>query len=116
MEHSNLYDFISCLEYGTNVHISVVFLDNFGNFKTNLPKCSAIHSKPFCTFMKSTPTGYEKCFKCRNAALKKAMNIRKSFGGLCFNGVYEYCRPVIENDVVIAVIFIGNIQIGRAHV
>lgn len=109
MEYSNLYDFISCLEYGTNVHISVVFLDNFGNFKTQLPKCSAIHSKPFCAFMKSTPAGYEKCFKCRNAALKKAINTREPFGGLCFNGVYEYCCPVIENDVVIAVVFIGNI-------
>ena len=29
--------------------------------------------------------------------------------GLCINGVYEYCRPIVYNDRVICVIFIGNI-------
>ena len=73
MKHSNLTDLLYALEYGTNIHISVVFLDNNGNYKTALPEKKVIHSKPYCTFMKSTPEGYHKCFKCRNAALKKAI-------------------------------------------
>lgn len=109
MEHSNLYDLIACLEYGTNIHISVVFLDNFGNYKTDLIKERVIHSKPFCTFMKSTQKGYRLCVSCRNRALKKAVSGRKPFGGLCFNGIYEYCHPVVGDNCVIAVIFIGNI-------
>jgi len=109
MGHTHLEDLISCLEYGTNIHISVTFLDNHGNFKTKLPTEMAIHAKPFCDFMKSTPEGFAKCFKCRNTALKKAIETKSMFGGLCFNGVYEYCYPVVEKGVVIAVIFIGNI-------
>ncbi len=109
MNHSNLYDLLYALEYGTNIHISVVFLDNNGNYKTSLPEEKVIHSKPYCTFMKSTPSGYTKCFKCRNAALKKAISTLRPFGGNCFNGVYEYCHPVTEKNRVLAVIFIGNI-------
>lgn len=109
MEHSSLSDLISCLEYGTNIHISIVFLGSTGNFKTELAEAHVIHSKPFCRFMKSTPGGFDKCFACRNLALQKAITGKKPFGGLCFNGIYEYCSPVIEKDDVIAVIFIGNI-------
>ena len=109
MGHSSLQDLIFCLEYGTNIHISVTFLDNHGNFKTKLPTEMAIHSKPFCNCMKSTPEGFSRCFQCRNLALKKAIETKEPFGGLCFNGVYEYCHPVMEDGSAIAVIFIGNI-------
>lgn len=109
MEHSSLYDLICCLEYGTNIHISIVFIDNFGNYKTKLPTEHVIHSKPFCDFMKYEPEGLAKCVKCRNAALKKALAEKRPYGGLCFNGIYEYCHPVIEKDAAVAVIFLGNI-------
>lgn len=109
MEYSSLYDLITCLEYGTNVHISVVFLDDYGNFKTNLPFEKTIHSKPFCRDKKTTQKGFYRCIKCRNIALRKAVKSKMAFGGLCINGVYEYCSPVLQNDTVIAVIFIGNI-------
>ena len=113
MEHSNLQDFLSCLEYGTNLHICVVFLENYGNYKTTLERDYVIHTKPFCTYMHrdvlSPQEEIEKCIKCRNLALKKAVDSRKAFGGLCFNGVYEYCHPVIYGDNVAAVIMIGNI-------
>mgnify|MGYP006067067527 CR=1 FL=1 len=109
MEYSSLYQLITCLEYGTRVHINVVFLGNTGNYKTKLPAEKVTHSKPFCEFMKSTPKGFERCFACKNFALHKAITGRKPFGGFCFNGIYEYCCPVIEKGNVTAVIFIGNI-------
>ncbi len=108
MEYASLHDLISCLEYKTNLHICIIFLNNFGNYKTALPTESTIHSKPFCEYMKLTD-GIEKCLKCRNTALKKASIEKKAFGGLCFNGVYEYCHPIIENNKTAAVIFVGNI-------
>lgn len=46
---------------------------------------------------------------CRNAAIKKAMRLKKEFGGFCINGVYEYIHPVIINDYVACIIYIGNI-------
>ncbi len=109
MEYMELYEFIKCLEYKRNVHICVVFLNRFGNYKTALPFEDTIHSKPFCDHMKLHPDGLEKCIKCRNIALGKAAEGQKPFGGFCFNGVYEYCHPVVERGKTVAVIFVGNI-------
>lgn len=109
MEYSTLYDLITCLEYGTKLHISVVFFNDCGNFKTELPTERVIHSKPYCQFMKTTSKGLRRCVSCRNIALKKAVDGKKAFGGLCINGIYEYCHPVIDDGAVLAVIFIGNI-------
>ena len=41
--------------------------------------------------------------------LQAVVRHRKPMAGFCTNGVYEYCRPVVHNDQVICVIFIGNI-------
>ena len=109
MHHTNLKDLIFCLEYGTNIHINIVFLENHINNKLILQQKNVYHSKPYCTFMKSSQDGLSKCVKCRNKALNKAVMEKRGFGGLCINGVYEYCYPVIENDSVLAVIFLGNI-------
>lgn len=104
-----LQQLINHLEYGTKLHISVVFQGNYGNEKTLLSHESSIHSKPVCDEAKSMPNGFKRCFTCRNTALKKALDTKLPFGGLCINGVYEYCRPVVENNDVICIIFIGNI-------
>ncbi|MBE7054428.1 MAG: helix-turn-helix domain-containing protein [Ruminococcaceae bacterium] len=109
MEYTSLNELISYLKYGTKLNICVVFLNDNGNFKTKLPTEMAIHTKEYCTYMKSTTAGYKSCVKCRNTALEKAIEDKKAFGGLCFKGVYEYCYPVCEGDDVIAVIFVGNI-------
>lgn len=109
MNFSSLSDLISMIELGTNLHISIVFLSDFGNEKTMLPFKSTIHSKPVCDSAKLTSKGYKRCFMCRNIALKKAATQKESFGGLCINGIYEYCRPVILESDVIAVVFVGNI-------
>jgi len=109
MEHTNLQDLINCLVYGTNLHICIGFFQNYGNFKTNLVFENKVHSKPFCRYMQDLPGGTAKCIKCRNLAEKKVLKERKAFGGICFNGVYEYCHPVIYNGDVAAIIFIGNI-------
>lgn len=109
MEHTSLNKMIEYLKYGTKLNISVVFLNDNGNFKTELPFEMAIHAKEYCNFKKSTAQGYKTCEKCRNTALKKAIYEKKPFGGLCFNGVYEYCYPVCNGEDVIAVIFVGNI-------
>lgn len=111
MEHTSLIDFINCIELGTKIHICVVFLDKFGNFKTELPKNKVTHSKQFCKYMKSTPNGHSLCVNCRNTVLAKAINDKEGFGGYCINGIYEYCHPVVDNDSVIAVVFIGNMII-----
>ena len=112
MEYAYLTDLITALEYGTKLHISVLFLNHYGNEKTQRPMSQKVHQCPVCDKAKSTPEGYADCFRCRNAVLKLATRRKKPFGGYCIKGVYEYCQPVVRNDQVVAVIFVGNILSG----
>lgn len=109
MEYSKLTDLISSLEYGTNLHISIVFLNRYGNEKTRLPQEQRIHTCPVCDMAKETPEGFAACFRCRNTVLKWCIRHKRSFGGFCVKGVYEYCRPVVRGTEVLSVIFVGNI-------
>lgn len=115
MVHDSLTDLINALEYGTKVHISVVFLQHYGNRYTKLPFPKRIHQCPVCDYEKETPEGYAACFRCRNAVLRWAIRHKRSFGGLCVKGVYEYCRPVVRDGTVPAVIFVGNIFNGSTE-
>ncbi len=109
MECISLKSLVEGLECGTKLHISIVFLNDYGNEKTRLDDSQTIHKTPICDFAKSTENGYLKCFACRNKALNKAIRERCPFGGFCVNGVYEYCRPVVIGGEVACVIFVGNI-------
>lgn len=109
MNYSSLNDLIDYLEYGTKLHIGVLFFGAYGNEKLVLPHEKQIHKSPVCAVMKGSPNGYRRCYYCRNSAVKKALTDKAPFGGLCINGIYEYTRPVIIDDEVVSVIFIGNI-------
>ena len=107
MEYSKLYDLINYLQYGTNLHIGVLFLGNYGNDMVNLPHRQEIHAGVLCDEFKIK--NFNKCYRCRNRAIYKAIKTKTDFGGVCINGIYEYTRPVIINDEVASIIFIGNI-------
>ena len=109
MELSGLSQLIKYLERGTKLHIGVVFLGNFGNSKCALPHESTIHISEVCDSFKRIPKEFDRCLRCRNLAIRRAVRDRRAFAALCINGVYEYTRPVILHDRVVAVIFIGNI-------
>ena len=109
MEDIGLYELIKHLEYGTNLHIGVFFVGGKHSAKFNLPYSHTIHTKMVCENFKKQPEQYSRCYRCRNYALQKAMRTKKPFGALCVNGVYEYTKPVIVNNLVVAIVFIGNI-------
>ena len=110
MEYRKLYEMISYLEYGTNLHIGVLFFNNYGNEMCHLPEAHKIHSAKICESIKNISVKeYKRCFKCRNLAIQKAIKTKTAFGGLCINGVYEYTHPVIINDDLACIIYIGNI-------
>ena len=106
---NTLSDLIQALEFGTKLHISVVFLNNNGNEKTRLSRSQTIHAAPVCDAAKSADDGLITCFRCRNIVLKALIKRKTPLWGLCPKGVYEYCRPVLQKDMVVAVIFVGNI-------
>jgi AraC-like DNA-binding protein len=109
MKYNSLSNLIDALEYGTKLHISVVFLSNHGNIKTKLPYGQRFHVAPVCQAEKASPAGYNACVRCRNAVLKMVVRHKRSIGGCCTKGVYEYCRPVLHDGEVACVVFIGNI-------
>lgn len=112
MDHSTLSTLITALERGTNVHISIAFLENCGNRKTLCTHSQMIHDRPVCRAVKQAPGGLASCYRCRMRVQKAVIRHRKSIGGICTNGVYEYCRPVVYDNRVISVIFVGNVLTG----
>ena len=91
------------------------FFKQYGNNMTDRPLTYSIHNTAVCNMLKSTPSGLDSCIRCRTIVLKKCIRYQKSFGGLCVKGVYEYCRPVIKDGIVVAVIFVGNILMDNVH-
>lgn len=107
MRYNNLTSLITSLEYGTKLHISVVFLNRYGNRKLIRPMSQKVHQCPVCDDAKERD--FASCFRCRSTVLKMLVKRKKSFAGYCSKGVYEYCRPVVRDDSVAALIFVGNI-------
>lgn len=109
MDHATLGELIEALEKGTKIHISITFLDECGNRKTRRTHSQSIHDRPVCMAIKRQYNCLPLCYRCRNTVQKAMIKRRKPMAGLCTNGVYEYCRPVVYNDRVVCVVFIGNI-------
>lgn len=115
MELSPLYDLIHHLQFGTHLHIGVVFLGNHGNEKCSLPHTHKIHKGHVCELLKSYPEKMKLCRRCRGYAIKKATRTQTAFGALCVHGIYEYTHPVCIDGTVICIIFIGNILTSEGH-
>ena len=109
MDHATLGELIEALEKGTKIHISITFLGGCGNRKTQRTQSQSIHDRPVCMAIKRQYNRLTYCYRCRNTVQKAMIQRRKPMAGLCTNGVYEYCRPIVYNDRVVCVIFIGNI-------
>lgn len=112
MDYSSLSNLIEALERGTRMHICVAFLGNFGNRKTRCTTGQTSHNQPVCLAAKKLPGGLERCYRCRMMVQKTVVHNQTPMAGLCINGVYEYCRPVIYENRVVCVIFIGNLLTG----
>ena len=109
MEHATLSNLIDTLEFGTKLHICVAFLSNCGNRKTRCTHAQSVHNMPVCMAVKKDTRGLASCYRCRNAVQRAVVRTGKSMAGICTNGVYEYCRPVMYEGRPICVVFVGNV-------
>ncbi len=82
MDYNSLFDLIISLEYGTKIHIGVLFFENHGFQKLVLPLQHTIHPRKICEHFKNTPNGFNRCFRCRNLAIKKALKDKAPFYGI----------------------------------
>ncbi len=109
MEYSSLYDLIENLEYGTKLHIGVIFFGLQRSEKLLLPYDATIHTGRYCWKIKEHPEDAKKCLFCRKTAIQKSVFPGKPFASICLHGVYEYTHPVFIDGRLIGIIFIGNI-------
>ena len=112
MAHKDLRSFIAGLERGTNLHITVEFLDNFGNAMTRCSHSQRIHDRPICLCAKKLPGGVASCYRCRMTVQKRIIATGKPMRGYCTKGVWEYCHPVMWEDRAVAVVYVGNLLTG----
>ncbi len=114
MELSPLYSLIKGIEYGTKLHIGIIFLKNYGNELCKLPREQGNHRSPMCNFFKTkNKDSYARCFRCSRFVLHRVIKTKRPIEGTCINGIYEYTYPVILDGEVICVVFIGNILKDR---
>ncbi len=109
MKYKSLEDLIGGLMYGTELQIGVIFFGEIRCDELILPFRSTLHTAAFCEYIKSDIQKQKKCARCRSIAIKKAMRTKKPFIGICLNGLCEYTHPIVIENKVIGIIFIGNI-------
>ena len=110
METSSLEKLIAALERGTKMHISILPLGRTGFCgKLALPQNHIIHAHPYCDRMKTTRAGLKKCLICKHFATRRAVEEKAPFCSYCIHGVWEAVVPVIRDNAVLAVIFVGGL-------
>lgn len=67
----------------------------------------------FCNIAKSTSRGYKICQCCKRLANQKAIKEKNPFGGYCAYGLYEVAHPVIMDNTVVAIVYVGNAVIDE---
>ena len=110
----NLQVMIDQLTKGRHLHISILDLTGIlNNTMTEISFKNVIHSKRFCDIAKSTDKGYRTCLRCKMLANTKAIHEKMPFYGHCIYGLCEAVFPVIMNETVFAVVYIGNAVIDK---
>lgn len=100
---------IEMLTKGRKLHISIWDLSGILNTSsTKIDFQNVIHSKSFCNIAKSTEKGFRSCLHCKYLANTKAITSKKPFCGYCLYGIYEAAMPVIIDETVSAIVYVGN--------
>lgn len=97
-------------------HLHINILDLSGILNTPMTEIAfqnVIHSKRFCDIAKSTDKGYRTCLRCKMLVNRKAIQEKTPFVGYCVYGLYEAVFPVVMNETVCAVIYVGNAIVDK---
>lgn len=107
--YSPLRDLIEALQQGNRYHISIEFFNKALKKWLQLPRRNIIHATAFCDAVKQRDGGLDRCIRCKGKVMDKVRRERKAFAGLCTFGAYEACCPVYRGDMLLCIIFVGNI-------
>ncbi len=107
--YTELYNFARTLF--SNPNISICLHDSSGIYSHEallVPVHARVHSTHFCSISKSTPVGFRFCYSCKRLSLNKCRNSPVPYWGYCPFGLLEYVCPVVVNETILAVLYIGN--------
>ena len=100
---------IDTLSKERNIHISVVDISGSLTFPDASIKFGhVVHSKDFCEIAKSSEKGAKFCLRFKKLCNSKAITEKKAFCGQCIYGIYEAAMPVVADNVVMAIVYVGN--------
>ncbi len=106
----DLNTFLNLLTEEKKLHISITDISGILEYdKLKIMPKYTIHSKIFCDTAKKTAEGYNLCMYCKKVCNKISVKRKKSFSGLCAFGIYEIVYPVVIENEVKCIIYIGNI-------
>lgn len=96
-----------------SIHISIHYLT--GAFEQSpalaLDSDHYVHSCEFCNAAKTTGLGLKLCLKNKNLSIRKAMELKETYIGMCHLGLTEIVKPVFSEDRPICIIYIGHILV-----
>lgn len=102
------------LTRGRKFHISILDLSGLLHTPTTKIKFkNIVHISNFCNKAKSTSRGYRVCLHCKALANARSIQGKEPFGGHCLYGLYEVARPVVIDDSVAAIVYVGNALMDR---
>ena len=79
---------------------NLIFLSDLHRFNT--------HDNSYCTCIKNVTGGHERCVLHQKKVFEKIITVQKSFGGVCYAGVFEYVYPIIDNHKIIGFISVSG--------
>lgn len=82
--------------------------NNFYVGEFELERRYKIHLFNYCDLAKATQRGFSMCMECKYKATKKARKEKQLFFGHCKFGLFEVVKPVVINDAVVCIIYVGN--------
>ena len=74
-----------------------------------LPRKYILHSSAFCDAAKATAISHRICMRCKMITNEKASRKASWFQGYCCYGIYKVVYPVVINDRVACIIYLGNL-------
>jgi AraC-like DNA-binding protein/ligand-binding sensor protein len=72
-----------------------------------------IHCNPFCMLVKSNRELWKQCVQKKGMILKKCLNHREPFYGMCYFGVGEIIIPIHYQQVLLGCIHVGAFTANR---
>jgi len=107
--NGTLCDLFDILNHNTNLQLGIIYINVPISESLKLPDKYMMHSAPVCCKIKSKSLNEQECLNCKIKAMSKLLQTKEPIWGMCVNGIWEYMYPIVIDENIIAIIYVGNI-------